>query len=452
MARASAARAAALALLGDVRRRDARARDVLRSSKRLQDLGARDRAFVVRLVMGVVGSVGLLDECVDVHLKLPSRLEPKVRDALRLGAYELLFLHTPKSVAVSQGVELARRASPRAAGLANAVLRRVAEVDVPAREEACERVSQGGGQGDGMSTRDLAMVSGYPEWLVRRVERTRGSVVVRDLCLSATEVAPIYVATRGAAFREDDEAEGLLRSAGLDPEACGMDGSYVLRSPAGLASSGLVERCDVVVADLSAQRVARSVVAHAASNVLEIGQGRGTKSILMSDAGRRAGKELRIVGVDTQPFKVGVAERRMEVAGLSTAVSCHVYDACKLDDKDLPSVLEGPFQMVFVDAPCSGTGTLRRHPEIAWSLDERSVDSLAELQNRIVTAVSRRVAPGGFLCYATCSVLRRENEDVVDAFLGNEAGAAFELVEEPFLSAPCLGGPDGHFCAIMRRG
>lgn len=448
MARASAARSAALALLGDVRRRDARARDVLRSSKRLQDLGARDRAFVVRLVMGVVGSVGLLDECVDVHLKRPSRLEPKVRDALRLGAYELLFLHTPKSAAVSQGVELVRFASPRAAGLANAVLRRVAEVDVPAREEAFGRVRCG----DGMSTRDLAMVSGYPEWLVSRVERTRGSDFVRGLCLSATEAAPLYVAARGAAHRADDETEGLLRSAGLDPAPGGVEGSYVLRNPAGLASSGLVERCDVVVADLSAQRVARSVASHAASSVLEIGQGRGTKSILVSDAARRAGKELRIVGVDSQPFKVGVAERRMEVAGLSGTVSCHVYDACELDGKDVPSVLEGPFQTVFVDAPCSGTGTLRRHPEIAWSLDEQSVDSLVALQGRIVAAASRRVAPGGFLCYATCSVLRRENEDVVDAFLISAAGEEFELVEEPFLSAPCLGGADGHFCAIMSRG
>ena len=445
MAQLSEARAAALAVLGDVRRRKAHARDVLRTSKRLKGMEVRERSLAVRLVMGVTGAIGFLDGCINAHLKRGSRLEPKVRDALRLSAYELLFLHTPGSAAVSQGVELVRSVAPRASGLANAVLRRIAEADVPARERSRVRVIQG----DDASLDDLAAVSGYPVWLIQEVEEARGWDAARSLCLSATEPAPVYVAANNF-LHTDEETFGFLDDAGLEPERLEMRGSYLLHAPARLASTGYVEGCDVVVADLSAQHVAELVASYAETPTLEVGQGRGTKSILLGNDARRRGKSLRIVGIDSEDFKVDVAHRRMQTAGLSAAVKCLAYDACGLGDEDVPRDLQGPFHTVFVDAPCSGTGTLRRHPEIVWSLGKDSVASLAALQGRILQAASSRVASGGFLCYATCSVLRQENEDVVNAFLASGAGSHFELAGDPFQSIPYLGGPDGHFCAILR--
>ena len=208
--------------------------------------------------------------------------------------------------------------------------------------------------------------------------------------------------------------------------------------------------------------------------MLEVGQGRGTKSVLLAGA-LGAVHPREIVGVDSVATKVQLSRRRMEAAGLANIVNCHELDACRLGDDDLPAALDRLFGAVLVDAPCSGTGTLRRHPEIASSLVAEDVASLVALQQRMLEAAAVRVAVGGTLAYATCSVLREEDEDVVERFLASEVGQQFrvqpasevpacatnpslkgrveaaETTEGYLLTTPSLGSGDGHFCAILRR-
>lgn len=444
MARASAARRAALQLLGEVRRRDARARDLLRSSSRVGMLDERDRALATRLVLGVTATIGLLDSTIESRLTGRSHLQPKVRDALRLSAYELMFLSTPSAAVVSQGVELVRLASPRAAGLANAVLRKIVAIDVPARESSLGRAQIGEASVD-----DLALVSGYPVWLLSEVQQERGAKAAHDIALSALAPAPIYVACNEARHDAQDTFV-LLESFGLDPQTTELDGSFVLGNPAGLSASGLVEAVDVVVSDLSAQRVAKMAVPPCGGCLLEVGQGRGTKSILMQGTAHREHVEFNVTGIDAENFKTHIARDRMRRAGVDEWVSCMTFDACDLAG-DVPKELEGPFDAVFVDAPCSGSGTLRRHPEIAWSLSKDAVDSLSELQLRMLRASALRVRSGGMLCYATCSVLSQENEEVVRRFLASDEGASFTLAGAPYQSLPAHGEPDGHFCSMMQH-
>lgn len=445
MGKAAPARRAAARILGEVRRKEAHARDVLRTSKDMARLDERDRALASRLVLGTIGASGLCDQVIDSHVSARARVEPQVRDVLCMAAYELLFCTTPSSVVVSQGVELVRSSRPRAAGLANAVLRRVAAEDVPTRGQALDRVRSGG-----TDTTDLASASGYPAWLLERVARERGTDVARAMALSALEAAPVYVATNEARHTAR-QTQALLQAAGLRPRASEVTGSFVLDAPTGLATSGLVQAADVVVADLSAQRIATLAAPQPGSHVLEIGQGRGTKTILLQSIARRAGGPAHVVGLDNQAFKVEVARKRMGSAGLSRWVDCVAFDACALAGDNLPDTLDRAFDLVFVDAPCSGVGTLRRHPEIAWRLGPADVNELADLQLRMLNAASTRVAPGGMLCYATCSVLRAEDEDVVQAFLSSAEGRGFELEAQPFLSHLVTGGPDGHFCATLSR-
>lgn len=441
--RVSRSRTVAFKVLGEVRRRDAHAREVLRSSKELAALDGRDKALATRLVLGVQASIGMLDACVNAHLR-KGRLEPRVRDALRLGAYELMFLDTPQSAAVSQAVELVRLAAPRAAGLANAVLRKVAQQDVPLRNESLARVRKGNA-----GTGDMALASGYPEWLLERLAQDRGIAEVREIALSALEPAPIYVAPNEARNTAEDVFR-MLEEAGLHPrnEECG---AIRLDAPSGLAATGMVEDATVVVSDLSAQRISSMVAPQKSASMLEVGQGRGTKSILVQNAALRAGASVRITGVDIEGFKVRVAQRRMERAGLGESVRCCAFDALDLDKDDVPKQLSGPFDVVFVDAPCSGTGTMRRHPEIPWKLDSKGIHDLSLLQLGMLKAASTRVAPSGTLCYATCSVLSQEDKQVVEAFLQSDEGAVFELVGEPFITIPTVNGPDGHFCATLRN-
>ena len=109
------------------------------------------------------------------------------------------------------------------------------------------------------------------------------------------------------------------------------------------------------------------------------------------------------------------------------------------------------YDAVLLDAPCSGTGTMRRHPEIRWKLEPEDVGELAGLQRALLAEAARHVAPDGTLVYATCSILDEENQQVVDAFLATQPEGTWQLAEGSFASLPTLDGPDGHFAAVLQR-
>lgn len=521
----SPARIAAADILSNVRRRDARARDLLRTSAPVARLTPADRALATRLALGGVRTSGVVDALLDAHLRR-GHLEPRVRDALRVSCFELLYLSTPASVAVDQGVELVRARSPRAAGLANAVLRRVAEEDRPRVEVARRRLeghvtgdaaaagdaaagpAAAGDAADADDLADLALVSGLPDWLVHELVGAVGLPAARRACLDELEPAPVYVRANPMNL-SPDEAPARLAELGLGPRRVEDTDVYLLERPGVLASSGLVQQTAVVPADLAAQLVALVAAPRPGATVLEVGQGRGTKSLLLEASALAGGGVADILGVDSEAFKCRVSRRRMGAARLSDHVSSLVLDARELGGKEAPAGVATGYDLVFVDAPCSGSGTMRRHPEIAWSLARASVEPggpegtaapgcaavpggpegtaapsgvgglapLPALQLQILTAAAARVRPGGELVYATCSFLPQENADVVDAFLGTDEGADFELAPVceawgvrrmgeggqrllrsfsdggTFLSLPGKWACDLHFCARMvRRG
>ena len=106
---------------------------------------------------------------------------------------------------------------------------------------------------------------------------------------------------------------------------------------------------------------------------------------------------------------------------------------------------------MLLDAPCSGTGTMRRHPEILWNLTPDDVSELAALQRALLDEAARHVIPGGTLVYATCSILAEENQQVVDAFLATQPQGEWRIDEGSFATLPTLDGPDGHFATVLQR-
>lgn len=411
-------------------------RDLLRTSDALSGLDVRDRALATRLALGATAAAGALDRVIDSHLRRGARLEPRVRDALRLSAFELLYLGTRADACVSQGVELVRGVAPRAAGLANAVLRRVAAEDVPALSAARSRVATGD-----FDASDLACVGALPEWLCERALASLGPADAAAWAARALEPAGAWVAANRARHT-CEAAERLLEEAGCSPAPGPVPGSFSLGDPARLAGSGLVERVDVLPCDVSAQEVALACAPAPGERVLEVGQGRGTKTVLLEGAACAAGGPCEVTAVELSGRKSTLAARRMEAAGLAGHVRCVAADARGLDEA------YGTFDLVFVDAPCTGTGTLARHPEIAWSLEPEAPGELAALQLDILAAAAACVRPGGRLVYATCSVLAEENEHVVDGFLASPAGSAFELAESRRVSRP---DADAHFHARLSR-
>lgn len=422
MAKLAPARAAALDLAAQCRRKHARMRDFLRTSHKMDVLGEKDRALATRLLLGSVSAVGELDRVLASYLPKRRHLEPKLRDALRLATFEILYLHTPKHVAVSQGVEMARRASAQTTGLANAILRRIATDVSPRVDEAYARLRAGN---DERLLEDLAHVSGQPDWLCQKLVASMGASVATSLLPHVLEPAPVYVALR----------EGLSHDmlSAFDPHASVAPQSFFLESPAGLAASDLVARAKVLPADISSQLVALLALSGREKTLLEIGQGRGTKTILLLQNAALLNHALHITAIDIDPQKVETARKRLVEAAVDNQVTSVVFNAAELGAREAggepPCKLAHTFDTVFIDAPCSGAGTLQRHPEIGWSLDENAVCSdgiLPKVQKDILVAASGKVAAHGTLVYATCSPLYEEDEAVVEAFLATEEGSSFE--------------------------
>lgn len=455
MAGLSLSRKAALTTLCIARERNAYVRELLNSKagrEAVASLAPEDRAYASKLALGVTATRGTLDEAINAYASKPEKIAPAVRDALRIAAYESLFLDKPAHVAVSQGVELVKSVAKNAGGLANAILRRVAE------------------NAEAFMAESDAHRYGLPQWLVDRLNDELGPEAAARFGQSCLEAAPVYVANVPM-WINDKRAEAVFAEAGVEVRPCGaVPGSWEALEPAKAARCALVEENQAVVADYGAQLVAYLAAPEPGDRMLEVGSGRGTKTILLAGHLHRRHGAARIWALDVHGYKAKVAQGRLEAARVSGVLQVK-GDAC---DLEALTVLPPLFERVLIDAPCSGTGTLRRHPEIAWSLTPEQVTSCAELQGRILAEAAGRIAPGGVLAYATCSVLREEDEAVVEAFLASEAGADYEVllpadaapadavlaidelsdrtVPGGFMrTLPEAGGCDGHFCALLRR-
>jgi 16S rRNA (cytosine967-C5)-methyltransferase len=207
------ARHVALRVLAAVRERDAYVSPLLEVEANRANLSDADRSLANRLARGTVETSGTLDAALDARIAKSSAVEPRVRDALRLAAYELLFMRTPAHAIVHQAVDAVRRVRPQAAGLANAVLRRLAE-DAPSFP-----------WGDPLTDPDaLSRVTGHPRWMLDMFARDFGAEAAAAIIRADCEPAPLYA--RHNPFRGTmADALAVLEADGADPAPSAPDGS-----------------------------------------------------------------------------------------------------------------------------------------------------------------------------------------------------------------------------------
>lgn len=444
---ASPARQAALRVTSIVRERDAFAQELIHKYIDSSRMSREDRAFATRLTLGVVSSYGTLDDVINRCLDRVSDINDDVRDALRISTYEIIFLKKEPHAAVSQGVELVKTIAPKASGLANAVLRRIAD--------KAHKFPFGDPRTD---IEAFARLHAFPEWLAKRALLDLGPEATRDYLAGSNEPAPLFVAINAAKADESELVETIVAAHG-DPVAVSVNGEeipgcYCLSEGRVLFDGRvrhMIQTGQLLVSDASSQQIARLVLTEEKpASLLEVGAGRGTKTVLIqSDAQRRYGSQIdEYVTVDNLEFKTNITAERAEEYGIHVSESI-TGDATVLDDV----VGERAFDVVFIDAPCSGLGTLRRHPEIRWRLNPEKIDEFAKTGLALLKSASSHVAPGGSIVFSTCTITRAENIDVVKAFLASDEGASFALA--PIGGAPCFnpalkpGSPDAHFAVRL---
>lgn len=444
-------RTAALRVLRRVRSRSAYAHEVLAAELRRARLSQDDAALATRLAYGTLAAEGTLDEAIDRFLDRPASVEPQVRDALRLSAYEVLFLRTPARAAVHEGVGLVTGIRPQASGLANAVLRRLSEAaaEFPWGDPSVDDAA-------------LARLHAHPFWLAELLISELGRERAADVMAANNLPAPLYLAVNP--FRGTPEAAlSALEADGAQPTACALDGCIEAGVPSRAVAGEALSEGLVVVSDAASQLVPAVVGAWPGGVVVDAAAGRGTKTLLLQ-AQTFPGTPAGIVAVDVHEHKARVLLERMTSLGVPGITAVTADSTILASVAGVPG--PGTADAVLLDAPCSGLGTLRRHPEKRWRLHPEDPARLGLLAARMLESSARLVRVGGLVVYSTCTLTRAENEHVIDAFLGCDAGRGFEagsvgeripdawrrfVSNGRFQSIPEAGGPDGHFIATLRR-
>jgi 16S rRNA (cytosine967-C5)-methyltransferase len=385
----------------------------------------RDRALAAEIASGTIRWLGALDAVITAFAQRPlERLDPEVRDILRLSAYQLLHLdRTPPSAVVHDAVELARlHKKASAAGLVNAVLRRIAreKARVPLPPRPVDARAPAAAVLDYLST-----TLSHPRWLVERWLSRVGFDAVEAWAEFDNRPAPLTLRANTlrisrAALADRLAAHGVT----TDPARFAPDGLLVregnpLRGD--LSQEGLF-----VVQDEASQLVAVAAGARPGDRVLDACAAPGGKTLGLAAAMQRQGL---LIAADLRPRRIRLLRETLRLAGAERA---HLV---RLDaSRPLPF---GPvFDLVLVDAPCSGLGTIRRDPEIRWRRVAGDLEGFALVQDAMLGCAAGVVRPGGRVVYATCSSEPEENEDRVAAFL--DGHPEFRLVN-PVDAAPGAG-------------
>lgn len=402
-----------------------------------------DRSLCHELVMGVLRWQLWLDKLIQYYAnRKVDQLDLGVRLILRLGLYQLRFLsRVPASAAVNESVKLVNFARLRSAsGLVNAVLRRATrEPGVDPAQTINDPLER------------LAVTTSHPAWLIERWIKTLGNEEAEAFARSNNEPAPVAFRVIRNRAETSEVIEQLQQSGAKLIPSTVADGAWRINR-AGSLLSKLVAEGRVYIQDEASQIVAAELEAQPGHHVLDLCAAPGGKSTQIADIICNSGL---IVASDLHEHRLRTINLTARTHQLSN-IQCVALDGLKA----LP-LAENAFDRVLVDAPCSGTGTLRRNPEIRWRITADDIQDLSQRQKRLLSNVARTLKPGGRLVYSTCSVEIDENEGVRQSFLENSKGfrPAELSLKSPLKTSPGSArtwpqrdGTDGFFiCAFERK-
>jgi 16S rRNA (cytosine967-C5)-methyltransferase len=382
----SPARAAAFDILLRVEQTSAYANELLHS-ERLEKLSIADRSLATELVMGVLRWRSRLDEIIAAASSRPlNKLDAEVLNTLRLATYQLRFLtRVPARAAINESVELVKRAQKRsAAPFVNAVLRKIADIEIePSSEEIV-------GDPIPFLTREFA----HPEWLVKRWVADFGAERTSVICRHDQRIPSTAIRLD----RTDILPELASEAIELAPGALLATARIVVGG--NVTGTQAFQEGRVFIQDEASQLVA--ALLGTGSRLLDCCAAPGSKTAALAARNPTA----EIIAAELHAHRADLLRKRVKAANVTVIHA---------DALTLP--WRGGFDRVLVDAPCSGTGTLARNPEIKWRLTPEDLRDLHARQVGILRAALHQLVPGGRAVYSTCSLEREENADVVEEVL-----------------------------------
>ncbi|TYO97374.1 16S rRNA (cytosine(967)-C(5))-methyltransferase RsmB [Desulfallas thermosapovorans] len=443
-------REAALKVLLAVDEREAYANLALGSVLDKTSPGKLDRAFITELVYGTLRTQNTLDWALGHFLRRPlAGLSTVVRNILRLGAYQVMFMdRVPDSAAVNESVILARRYGHEGiVKFINGVLRNLVR--------GKERLNYPDPGKDPVQY--IALRHSHPAWLVRKWLDDFGFEETEALCVANNQPAPNTVRVNTLKTSATELME-RLKTLGVEAQR----GRYAadclhLHGFVSLGSLAPFQEGQLQAQDESSILVGQALRPLPGARVLDVASAPGGKATHLAQLMQNRGE---IKALDVHRHKIKLIEENCRRLGVQ------IVQPVLADARQIPEEYRGWADYVLVDAPCSGLGVLRRRPDARWRKDEEQINSLTELQAQILESAAAALKPGGVLVYSTCTITREENLEQVERFLLKHPGYRPESLVE-FLPAsldhgktmsrgylqilPHVHGLDGFFMARLRK-
>jgi 16S rRNA (cytosine967-C5)-methyltransferase len=390
----SPARAAAFDILLRVERESSYASELLHSPTH-EKLSIPDHALATELVMGVLRWQSRLDDSIARASSQPlKKLDLEVLISLRIAVYQFGWLtRIPARAALHESVELVKRARKNsAAAFVNAVLRKLSNFHVCAPEYPVVK---------DFSPQALGESYAHPVWLIERWTKQYGLEAVQKICRHNQSIPDTTLRLRSPNAETELAAQGVS----LAPGSFLTSVRRVISGHITKTESFLAGRA--VIQDEGSQLVA-ALIGSGPEQILDCCAAPGGKTLAIADQNPGAA----ITAVEIHPHRA----RLMRKLFREDALRIRILTA---DARHLP--LKPQFDRILVDAPCSGTGTLARNPEIKWRLTPKDLGELHERQVAILRSAAQHLKPGGRLIYSTCSLEKEENEDVVEKLLDDDS-------------------------------
>ena len=411
-----------------------------------QELNSRDKGFVTELVYGTIRQKGALDWVINQFAKQKVEKQEKwVRNILRLGAYQLLYLDkVPASAAINEAAELAKEyASQGAAGFVNGILR-----NLERNREQIKYPDKGKNP-----AANYAVRYSYPQWIVEDWLKNYGRKDAEKICQYFNEPAKLWIRTNSLKISRD-ELQKMLAEEGIETRKSlyaplGLE----ILSEISLHNNEAFKKGLFLVQDESSMILGTVSGVRPGMKVLDICAAPGGKTTHMAQLMENKGE---IIACDIHEHRLELIKENAQKLGID------IIKTRLQDGRTIGEDLKEEFDVVLLDAPCSGLGVLGRRADLRWKKRRGDIKELAALQKELLAQAQGLVKKGGSLIYSTCTTTKAEDEEAAAWFLENYE--EFSLDKRlPFLDeagnplgmhklSPLKEGTDGFFIALFKRG
>lgn len=370
----------------------------LNQARKKKQMNPKDVGFISELVYGTISWKLTLDEIIKKYSKVKiKKISPWILNILRMSIYQILFLdRVPKSAVVNEGVNLAKRYGHRASSnFVNAILRKVEKKDY----EELFRIED--------NIEKISKTSSMPKWIIEKLIEQTNISKTEEICKSCNLKPKLYIRINTLKTNKETLKKELEEEQ-IEVQDADLENFLILEKAKNIEKIKAFQEGKFTVQDEVAGYIPMFLEPKQNEKILDCCSSPGGKTTAMAELMENQGE---IIAWDLHEHRVQLVNEQAKRLGI-TIIKTQVKDATIYEEK-----YKNYFDKILLDVPCLGLGVLKRKPDIKWQREKEDIDKITKIQENILDTVSKYLKPGGELVYSTCSIIKEENNEIIEKFL-----------------------------------